>query len=130
MRCISGSKTMQPMKMSFLFLVDSALQKDADNIPPKKLTAILLRSEIYRLISLPACSGTHIQGMHPLLHCISLVAIFAIIPFMPPWRQIFSSTYYPQFDNKRGYCIDLYEFIFSPIWHRVSCCRCCRLKSS
>ena len=88
------------MKMSFLFLVDSALQKDADNIPPKKLTAILLRSEIYRLISLPACSGTHIQGMHPLLHCISLVAIFAIIPFMPPWRQIFSSIYYPQFDNK------------------------------
>ena len=33
---------MHPMKMSFLFLVDSALQKDADNIPPKKLTAILL----------------------------------------------------------------------------------------
>lgn len=27
---------MHPMKMSFLFLVDSALQKDADNIPPKK----------------------------------------------------------------------------------------------
>lgn len=70
MLCISGSKTMHPMKMSFLFLVDSALQKDADNIPPKKLTAILLRSEIYRLISLPACSGTHIQRMHPLLHCI------------------------------------------------------------
>lgn len=95
---------MHPMKMSFLFLVDSALQKDADNIPPKKLTAILLRSEIYRLISLPACSGTHIQGMHPLLHCISLVAIFAIIPFMPPWRQIFSPAliiaYFSQFDNK------------------------------
>ena len=133
MRCISGSKTMQPMKMSFLFLVDSALQKGADNIPPKKLTAILLRSEIYRLISLPACSGTHIQGMHPLLHCISLVAIFAIIPFMPPWRQIFSSTYYLTLSTirqQRGYCIDLYEFIFSPTWHRVSCCRCCRLQSS
>ena len=133
MLCISGSKTMQPMKMSFLFLVDSALQKDADNIPPKKLTAILLRSEIYRLISLPACSGTHIQGMHPLLHCISLVAIFAIIPFMPPWRQIFSSTHYCTFSTirqQRVYCIDLYEFIFSPTWHRVSCCRCCRLQSS
>lgn len=134
MLCISGSKTMQPMKMSFLFLVDSALQKGADNIPSQKLTAILLRSEIYRLISLPACSGTHIQGMHPLLHCISLVAIFAIIPFMPPWRQIFSPAliiaYFSQFDNKGGYCIDLYEFIFSPTWHRVSCCRCCRLQSS
>lgn len=103
---------MQPMKMSFLFLVDSALQKGADNIPSQKLTAILLRSEIYRLISLPACSGTHIQGMHPLLHCISLVAIFAIIPFMPPWRQIFSSTYYPQFDNKGDIAL-IYTNLFS-----------------
>ena len=35
--------------------------------------------------------------------------------------------------QQRGYssfCIDLYEFIFSPPWHRVSCCRCCRLQSS
>lgn len=39
-------------------------------------------------------------------------------------------AHFSQFDNKGGYCIDMYEFIFSPIWHRVSCCRCCRLQSS
>ena len=71
------------MKMSFLFLVDSALQKDADNIPPKKLTAILLRREeciLYFIVFSPwnryFCKTRH--GNPPKCYVLHIFQIYQI----------------------------------------------------